>query len=68
MKILFNGEPATVTEVIDGERARLYQITPGWIQVTLNNTTAVSLREADWPLTGTIKTSGNTLAPYRESE
>ena len=43
MKIDINGKEAKITDVIEGMRARNCQISPNFVQININNTTAIQL-------------------------
>ena len=48
MKIDINGKEATITDVIEGMRARNCQISPNFVQININNETAIQMSESAW--------------------
>ena len=48
MKIDIDGKEAIITDVIEGKRARNCQISPNFVQININNETAIQLSESAW--------------------
>jgi len=48
MKIDIDGKEATITDVIEGMRAARCQISPNFVQININNETAIQISESAW--------------------